>query len=211
MKNKFYEKKIQLSKQYHSKYRVWDPVRQIQIYHCYDNVEPDALSWWDDVAFKYGKQKVLVFWQHPRMVFTDTCEQIAYHKQNWPDRKGLFDGEKKIYKKVGKSRKKVISYSVDIDVSEQVARRILSDSWHEETEQVRQTTDFKVRPSFIVRQYTYCRAIAFVAPVEIRNEDELKVMADMAKSLLTGKTSLDQLFPNYVYTKDDWKREVKDE
>ena len=47
-----------------------------------------------------------------------------------------------------------------------------------------------------------------VAPLEVRNEQELAVMADLARRLLLGHTTLEREFADYRYTKESWLLEA---
>jgi hypothetical protein len=40
--------------------------------------------------------------------------------------------------------------------------------------------------------------------VEVRNEVQIKEVAQLARRLILGKTTLDSEFPGYHYTKADW-------
>lgn len=49
--------------------------------------------------------------------------------------------------------------------------------------------------------------IELVAPVEVRNEQELAQLADLARQLVIGQTTLAERFPGAVYGQSDWLRE----
>lgn len=55
------------------------------------------------------------------------------------------------------------------------------------------------------------RFIELCAPIEIRNEQDLIVLANLVRKLLKHETTLEQVFPHYVYAKDNWvaKSELK--
>ena len=47
-----------------------------------------------------------------------------------------------------------------------------------------------------------------VAPLEVRNEQELAVVADLARRLLLGRTTLEREFADYCYDKAIWLSEA---
>ena len=49
--------------------------------------------------------------------------------------------------------------------------------------------------------------MTLVAPLEVRNEGELAVVARLVRRLMLGETTLDTEFPGYRYSRTDWLRE----
>jgi hypothetical protein len=49
--------------------------------------------------------------------------------------------------------------------------------------------------------------VSLVAPLDVRNEDELASVANLARRLIRGKTTLNAEFPGYRYGRSDWLRE----
>ncbi|MEW5891309.1 MAG: hypothetical protein AB1768_20265 [Pseudomonadota bacterium] len=69
--------------------------------------------------------------------------------------------------------------------------------------------EFSIRPSFRVETLAWCRFVVIVAPIEIRNVAELRVLADLVRSaeysrVLKGETTLEREFPDYCYGKAQW-------
>ena len=64
--------------------------------------------------------------------------------------------------------------------------------------------DFDVRASWYRKRLSWATGVELVAPLEVRNKEELKVVANLARRLLRGETSLDLEFPNYCYDKNHW-------
>ena len=47
-----------------------------------------------------------------------------------------------------------------------------------------------------------------VAPLEVRNEQELAIVANLARRLLLSHTTLEREFADYRYTKESWLSEA---
>jgi hypothetical protein len=67
--------------------------------------------------------------------------------------------------------------------------------------------EFSVMPSLKVKTLAWCRFVEIVAPVEVRNVAELRLLADLVRRTLKGKTTLEQEFPGYIYGKTQWVSE----
>ena len=83
-----------------------------------------------------------------------------------------------------------------------------NDAWFEaiqaEEARLAREGDFAVE-LFIKATWTaWGRFVHICAPIEVRNTNELRKLADLVRRLLTGKTTLATEFPNYVYTWEDW-------
>lgn len=203
MKNHQLELRRRLARQYHRNKRGNHFEHGILIRHDYGGFDPNELSWWDDVQFILGGLRVTVAWQHPRHVYQDMIEDAAmkavHHLYEKIDG-GLFDRAEKTYKKVGRSRKKVQSYTT--------TRRPGEQEWFDalRTEEARlgMEAEFSVEPSFKVKILDWCRFVEIVAPVEVHNVAELRALADLVRRILKGETTLRQEFPGYVYGKAQW-------
>jgi len=183
----------------------------LYIPHAYHDMKPDDLSHWDDVGFILNGRRFMVWWQHPRYVYASTIEDLAWSQQEAefgqvPERDWLFKGATTLYKRVGKSgtRKKPIG-SRSQQTPEATQRYY--DQLDERIAALRQHgIDLEVRPSWTWRRYLRCMGINLVAPVEVRNEQELAQLADLARQLVLRQTTLAERFPG-AYTRTDWLRE----
>ena len=78
---------------------------------CYESIESDALSWGDIVGFILNRRKVFVDWTHPRCEYAEEISNRAsLLAGDDPGDDWVLDGTKPRYKKVGRSRKKMVSY-----------------------------------------------------------------------------------------------------
>jgi len=206
MKNPRFERRRRLARQYHRNKRgdLFD--RGILARHDYSGLEPEALSWWDDVQFILGGRRIAVAWQHPRQVYQGMIEDAAmqatddlYEKvEDWP-----FECAEKIYRKIGRSRKRVTGYTVRHRPGEQE----WFDALRAEEARLSREAEFSVRPSISIETLAWCRFVAVVAPVEVRNVAELGALADLVRRILKGETTLEREFPGYVYGKAQWTAE----
>lgn len=77
MKNKRQEKLRILQRQYHRNHQWKLSSGGYYIPHDYTEKTPNMLSWWDDVGFILNKRRIIVWWEHPRMVYMDAIEKCA--------------------------------------------------------------------------------------------------------------------------------------
>lgn len=186
----------------------WDHARGIKVYHVYDEaVKPREKTYWDDVSFVWRHNYVVVCWIHPRYEYTEKIDEQAYeavnrlfpdhHSDNW------LSGGTKNYKKVGKSRKKVVSYTTNHSST----GKDFYDTWREFKDTFCKTSSLEVRPWIKVEQTDYSLYVNICCPIEVRNEDGLKELADVVRDILDQKTTLKKLYGDYAYTAKDYIEE----
>ena len=206
MKNTKFELMRHLQRQHHRN-NPWRLSKDgLYIPHSYDDVKPHSQSWWDDVGFILNGRKVIVWWCHPRYVYSG-----AIRDQSWkeagdsPNDDWLFEGGTTNYRKAGKSRKKIVSYTsrqpseeqqMFYDKLEDIEKRLASEG-----------IEFDVSTSWQRERLSWATGVSLVAPLEVRNEDELALVAKLARRLVLGQTTLDAEFPGYRYCKSDYLRE----
>ena len=204
MKNPSFERRRRQALQYHRNRHGDQFDGGILVRHVYDDREPERLSWWDDVEFIRGKMRVHVAWQHPRCIYQDLIEEAAMaaaHPLYEQINGDLFDGAVKLHKRIGRSRKKVSGYRATAD---RPGEREWFDAFRAEQERLGREAEFSVRTSFDVQQLNWCRFIEIVAPIEVRNVEELRALADLVRRILAHETTLEREFPGYVYGKAQW-------
>lgn len=206
MKSPKYEQFGRMQRQYHREHPWRLSKEGLYIPHSYEEKQADDLSWWDDVGFIVNGRRVVVWWQHPRDLY-----RAAIDEQSWveagpgPRDDWLFDGATKNYKRVGASRKKLISYTSRSPSDAQSAH-------YENLETIRKRLsvegiDLAVRASWMRERLKWATGITLVCPLEVRSEAELIVLASLARRLLLGQTTLEQEFPRYQYDKANWRKE----
>jgi hypothetical protein len=206
MKNRKQEKLRLMQRQYHQRH-PWNLERNgLYIPHSYKEVLPDALSWWDDVGFILRKRRVFVCWQHPRCVYLDAIEEQCWLEAgDYPQGDSLFDRAKKNYRKVGASRKKVESYTLGEPSTEekQYFKRFNNIYKRISTAGI----DLEVYPSMQQENFTWAVGVNLVAPIEVRNENDVANLASLARRLMLKQTTLESEFPDYRYSKTEWLKE----
>ena len=173
----------------------------LYIPHCYS--ESRDYSWWDDCSFRLGKQRISVCWIHPRM---DHVESTSYDEavKKYPNRDTPFLGGEKIYKKVGKSRKKVAFYSSGVPTEETES---FYDYWRELRKSMVLTSDYVVKPYIKAVQWKYARGVMVCLPIEVKSRDDVKVLARLIETHLRGTCDVVEMWSQYTYTKEDWIKE----
>lgn len=203
MRNPAFELRRRLARQYHRNRRSDAFDHGILVRHDYRGIDPDGLSWWDDVQFVLGGRRIAVAWQHPRHVYQGMIEEAAMQAVH-PLYENIagdpFERSEKSYRKLGRSRKKVCSYAIKSRAGE----REWFDALRAEEMRLSREADFSVAPSFKVETLAWCRFVDIVAPVEVRNVAELRALAELVRRLLKGETTLAGEFPGYVYGKTQW-------
>lgn len=206
MKNPRQELLIRLQRQYHRNHPWRLNYHGLYIPHSYDETQPDDLSWWDDVGFILNDRRVMVWWQHPRNIYKD-----AIHAQSWieagadPEDDWMFDGAVANYKPIGKSRKKIVSYTSRQPSAEQKA-------YYEKLDAIlarlkNEGLDLELKASWKRERLSWATGVSLVAPLEVRSEIELAQVAALARKLLLGQTTMESEFPDYRYGKNEWIKE----
>lgn len=203
MKNRQCELHRRLARQYHRNMRGDSFEQDILLRHDYGEVDPNGLSWWDDVMFILGKVRINVSWRHPRQDYHDLIVDAAMEATKYLQEKiegDMFDGAEKSFKKLGRSRKKVMSYTL----GDRSGAREWFDALRAEETRLSAEADFTVSPSFKVEMLDWCRYVEIVAPLEVRHTAELRALASLVRRLLRGETTLAREFPGYAYGRAQW-------
>ncbi|MDO9204135.1 hypothetical protein [Methylotenera sp.] len=206
MKNPHKERLYLRMRQYH-RHHQW-PVGGSGLFipHAYPKLL--NLSWWDDVGFILNGRRIMVWWMHPRMKYTDAINDLAWQEAGDPPLHGadLFERSEKQWKKVGRSRKKVISYVTRQTPDAQWAYydKLNSIEMRMQSEGI----DSVISPSLSVEILPWCRGISLCAPIEVRDKKALSDLAALAKRLIKGETTLIKEFPKYQYGREDWQLEA---
>lgn len=195
-----------MQRQYHQRH-PWRLERGgFFIPHSYEEKLPDTLSWWDDVGFILNKRRVIVWWQHPRGVYADAIEEQSWLEAgDSPQGNWLIDNAKKNYRKVGASRKKIVSYTcAELSDEQKLHYERLSDIRKRISAE---GIDLEVCPSWKRENLTWAIGVSLVAPIEVRNESEAVGLASLARRLMLGQTTLESEFPAYRYGRAEWLKE----
>lgn len=205
MKNPNQERLGRLMRQYHRKH-PWRLEDGLRIPHAYP--KPRVLSWWDDVGVVLNGRRVMVWWVHPRMAYSDAIDEWVSREAGEPPLP-LFDSSQRRvvnWKKVGRSRKKSLGYTYfktpDPHPEYTANHKAI------EARMFLEGIDCLVRPSMLVKRESWGMGIELCMPVDVRTEAEARAMAMFTKRLVKGETTLAQEFPGYQYGQAEWVAEV---
>ena len=205
MKNKKYEQLRKDQKLYHRRKQWRLRFGNYYIPHAYSEHTEDRLTYWDDVGFILNGRRVIVWIQHPRMVMSDEISdraRIAAGPAPDLDLDWLFDKSTANYKKVGASRKKVVTYTMPKFSAESKSH------FHAEREIEKAMSedgiDFEVKTSMKAEWLDWAVGVSLVAPVEIRCEKDAIAVAQQVKRILKGESTLEKEFTPSVYGKEHW-------
>lgn len=206
MKNSKYELLGRMQHQYHRSHPWRLSQGGLYIPHSYADTKPDSLSWWDDVGFILNRRRVIVWWRHPRHIYADALDgQSWLEAGDGPQDDWLTEGSTKNYRRVGASRKKIVSYTSRQPSAEQ---RLHYDLLRDIRDRLTtEGIDLDVPPSWNLERLAWAMGVNLVAPLEVRNESELASVALLARRLILGQTTLETEFPEYCYSRTDWLRE----
>lgn len=205
MRNPYLEYCHRRMRQYH-RHHQWRLEHGVYMPHTYPENSP--LSSWDDVGFILNGRRIMVWWEHPRLVYSDAITELAYHQAGDPTSEETHDSTEplqKVYKKVGRSRKKVKYYKS--------TERLGTPSEHDEKVDALETKmkqagiNHTVHASFSVQALSWCRGVDLCAPLDIRSKGDVFKLVAFVKRLLKGESTLQLEFPNYAYNKEDWLSE----
>lgn len=206
MKNAKFELFGRMQRQYHRSHPWRLSQGGLYIPHSYAEMRPDSLSWWGDVGFILNGRRVIVWWQHPRHVYSDALNDQSWQEAgDGPRDKWLTEGSTKNYRKVGASRKKIVSYTSRQPSEEQ-------QRYYDKLRDIRnrlttEGVDFEVSASWQRERLAWATGVSLIVPMEVRSEDELALVAKLARRLILGQTTLEAEFPGYRYSRADWLRE----
>ncbi|MHB1268191.1 MAG: hypothetical protein ACYCY2_11420 [Acidithiobacillus ferriphilus] len=195
------------AKQYHRNHSWRLSKDGILVRHDYTHTDPQGLSWWDDVGFIFGKRRIMVWWQHPRSVYQDRLESLAYdlcEKDRPEQRHDPLADFLPITQKAGRGlRKKITAYQMRPATAEyQDYLQKLRDT---QAQQATVDHGWCIAPSVRHQALDWCQGIDLVLPVEVRNEADLLPLRDVALSVLRGDREALEAFPIYGF--QDWMRE----
>jgi predicted DNA binding CopG/RHH family protein len=205
MKNRGQELLRRMQRQYHQR-NPWDLQNGLYITHSYKEVQPDALSWWDDVGFILNKRRIMIWWQHPRCIYYDTIDEQSLLKAgDGPQDNWFLEEGQKNYRKVGASRKKLIGYTCK---KMSVEQRLYYDHLENIRQRIsREGIDFDISPSWRRENLNWAVGVDLVVPMEVRNEQELALLVSLTRRLLLRQTTLETEFPDYRYGRSEWLKE----
>lgn len=211
MKTYQFEQRIKNAKLMHKNNRMQTCFANgILTRHLYSGEQKESLSWWDDFGFILNDYRVSVVWSHPRQVFRDFIESEAIELvlKNNPELAQCTSSaelkQKPVYKKVGRSRKKVKWYEFGATPDDDYLTRL-----KEKELELEESTEFQALPSFDITWTNRSRLVIACIPMEIRTESDLVSLASVVRQLIRRDITMNDLFPGFRYTRWDWKNEAE--
>lgn len=202
MKNPRYEHFRILMRQFHRNH-PWRLTNGLFIPHAYP--DPDKVNLWDDVGFILNGRRVMVWWTHPHAKYADEIVRRAHEEAGpMPEDFEVLHEEKR-WKRVGRSRKRVISYRTQGWSDQMKAYFQRVDAIEERLH--REGIDHEVRPSLIVRWYRWGIGMELCAPMEVRGVEGVRALAELAGKLIRGQATLEEAFHPDCYDRRRWLEE----
>lgn len=205
MKNPRLERMRRQMRDYHRS-QPWRLTGGLFIPHAYP--EQKRLSWWDDVGFVLNRCRVMVWWVHPRMKYAEAIEKQAMHEAGPLPDEPMFEGPlEKRWRRIGRSRKKLAACRTHV-FSDPLSAYF--DQVNAVEEQLRaEGIDHVVRPSMSGRWYRWGIGIDLCIPIEVRNIEEARHLAGLARILLKREGTISEAFPSYAYGREEWLGEAE--
>ncbi len=171
--------------------------------YAFDNPDPDRLTWWNDAVFIVNDYRVMLSWIHPRYAYDKMVRDEV--ERCMPQAEPAAFTIAQLTTKVGRSRRnKPQGSRVDLSGAGQAeARETLR-------RRLSRAADFRIAPFMRSSWTPMHRLVELCAPVEIRSRNDLVALTVLARRLLKREVSLDEAFPAYAYTRDDWLAETAD-
>lgn len=207
MKNPRQEHLAGLQRQYHQNHPWRLSQGGLFIPHCYTDKDPQGRSWWDDTGFILSGRRIIVWWMHPRMIYSDKIEDLAFLEAGEaPEDDWLMESATPNFKKVGHSRKKVVSHTCrqPSDASQAYYAHLRAIRERLTTEGI----DFEVTPSWKMKRLNWAMGVTLIAPLEVRSQSELAKVAALARRLVQHQTTLDAEFPACRFGRESWLAEM---
>lgn len=171
-------------------------------FHAYDDRDQNGLSWWDNFTFIINDYRVSVARIHPRMVYQDRIQDEAFQQTEHLRGGEIFTNGTLNFKKLGRSRKKILLWTRDAPTG-----RTWFDAVDAAEQRIAKIADYQIAPFLKARWFQYARFVELCVPVEVHNVDDLQKLAVLTKRILDRELSLNDVFPGYRYTREDWVRD----
>lgn len=167
LKSQKFEKLGRAQKQYHRN-RPWGLSSSgLYVPHDYSEKTGADLSWWDDVGFILNKRRVIVWWQHPRYLYSEEIGRRARALAGDDPSDGwLFEGGTKNYKQVGRSRKRLVSYTSRKPSEAQ--KQYYSACREIEQRLTVEGVEFEVGTSWSRERLSWATGIELIVPLEVQ-------------------------------------------
>lgn len=164
-----------------------------------------TISYWTDFGLYIGKTSYHVSWTHPRYDYHNECQNAAYDlvKQMQDDTK-LFDKSTPNYRKVGKSRKKISSYTMG-----EIGNRGFYDAWDKAGKELTVSGNIVSKCKFKIEKTAYGKWVNICIPFGAVTSTTLKALRDEVEAYIRNPLLFVEKYGDYTYTKEDWKADCE--
>ena len=184
-------------------------------YIPHDYSQGRSLSWWDDVGFILNGRRVMVWWVHPRMKYQDAIEDAAWAEVgSLPDSASHFLDDTrciKHYKRLGRSRKKIVSYQSP--PTEPETRDFYKRLELTQDRIANEGIELEIFPSLTIQALNWCTGVDICIPFKVLNESDAIALAERVRNILKNGRSLapirDQIPSEYRYGRENWLGEME--
>ena len=207
MKNLHQERLRQRAKIYHRSHAFGVDESGLYTRHVFENER--HLSWWQDLGFILNDRRVMVWWTHPRQQYCDAIKDEVWKAAGeMPgDIDDLFAADPN-YKRVGRSRKKIVTYTSRPTPK---ATAEFYDRVSALREQLEATgIEQIITPSIEIGHYGWCTGVDLCVPMEVCTHADGVALIALARRLLTRQTTCAIEFPAFKYGQTEWLSEAKD-
>ncbi len=207
MKNTYQESLRKHAKMNHRNERGSVFTNGLLIKHSYESANKTNLSWWDDVDFILNNYRVSVEWIHPRQDYLDHVESEV-HKGLEQLNIDFLDSivTSTTYRKLGKSRKKVLLRKVDYSKKLDA----YNEAYEATFEKISCSSEYKAKPFIKTHWKKYAYVVSICAPIEILQIHDLVLLVRLVKCLIQQQTSLGAEFSDYTYSSKNFLDEKND-
>jgi len=203
MKNRFIEQQKHRARQYHRQ-KSYHFIDGIISRHLYDYMGSGRLTFWDDAVFTINDYRVALWWTHPRLHYSELIEEEARKRvEHLRPEFDLLKNAVPNYQRIGRSRKKIISWTTRRDEKMTQYYKFLAAA----VRQVEVEISFEVRPSLSITWCNWAKGMELCLPFEVRSVDDLKALTEIARRLVRRKTTLEAECGGYIYTQADWMKD----
>lgn len=189
MKQTRYDSMRRMQLEYHRSHPWRLSHGALYVPHSYADTPPDSLSYWDDVGFILNGRRIIVWWQHPRHVYANALLEKAWQevgdgpRDTWMTEGGTIRDpspeQRRHYDQLKAAIARLNSEGIDCDIS-------MNWKW---------------------QRLKWAMGVSLVAPMQVRNENDLAEVADLARRLILWKTTLKTEFPDHHYDRKEWLQE----
>lgn len=211
MKNSNQERMRRFRRQYHRSHPWRLGASGHYIPHDYS--QGRILSWWDDVGFVLNGRRVMVWWVHPRMKYQDAIEDAAWAEVGRPPKSAnhfLDDAQCiKHYKRLGRSRKKIVSYQSPPTAPE--TSGFYTRLGLAQDKIANEGIELEISPSLTIQALNWCTGVDICIPFEVLNESDAIALAETVRHIMKNGRSLasirDRIPSGYRYGRENWLSE----